>query len=125
MNPADLLVPAPMNWHPVNVASLVARLVAHMSANHTGATNGVHGADLARALGMEIRLMRKVISQAREQGTAISGRPETGYFIASDAAELEECCAFLRSRAMHSLRIESRLRQIPLPDLLGQLHLPT
>ena len=41
------------------------------------------------------------------------------------AEELESCCAFLRARAMHSLMIEARLRRLPLPDLLGQLKLPT
>ena len=58
-------------------------------------------------------------------GVAVCGTPETGYYIAATAAELDQTCAFLRSRAMRSLTLEARLRQIPLPDLLGQLHLRT
>ena len=39
--------------------------------------------------------------------------------------EIRRCCAFLHRRAMHSLRLEAQMRRIPLPDLLGQLHLNT
>jgi hypothetical protein len=63
--------------------------------------------------------------EASEEGHAICGTPSHGYYIAADAAELEETCEFLRSRALHSLNLESKLRKIPLPDLLGQLHVPT
>ena len=71
------------------------------------------------------RTLREVISAAREEGTAIVGTPETGYYIAVTAEELDECCRFLRSRAMHSLQIEARLRKVALPELLGQLRVGT
>lgn len=106
-------------------ALLRAMLINSMSAQNKGAGCGVKAELLAARLGVNERTLRSLISAAREDGTAIVGTPETGYYIAQTPAELEQCCAFLRSRAMHSLRIESRLRNIPLPELLGQLHLPT
>ncbi|MCZ7655553.1 MAG: hypothetical protein M5R42_16810 [Rhodocyclaceae bacterium] len=53
------------------------------------------------------------------------GTPRDGYYIAASGEELEATCQFLRSRAMHSLVLESRLRNVPLPDLIGQMKLPT
>ena len=106
-------------------ASQRALLIQVLATDHKGQTRGVGALELATKLGTSERQLRTLISDAREEGTAIVGTPETGYFLAETAAELEQCCAFLRSRAMHSLRIESRLRNIPLPDLLGQLHLNT
>lgn len=104
---------------------LRAQLVQRMATQHSGRANGVSASSLAAALGVSERTLRLLISAAREEGTAIVGTPETGYFIARNGAELEECCAFLRSRAMHSLMIEARLRRVALPELLGQLRVPT
>lgn len=58
-------------------------------------------------------------------GHAICGTPTDGYYIAATAEELNATCEFLHNRAMHSLTLESKLRKIPLSDLIGQLHLPT
>lgn len=102
-----------------------ALLIQRLAASHIGATRGIGARELARELGIRERVLRLLISDAREDGVAIAGTPDTGYFIAETAAELEDCCAFLRSRAMHSLHIEAQLRRVPLADLLGQLRLPT
>lgn len=110
---------------PMPRESLQAALVQLLGTRHRGRGNGINCEQLARALEINERHVRAVVSAAREDGLAIVGTPETGYFVAETADELEECCRFLRNRAMHSLRIESRLRNIPLPDLLGQLHLNT
>ena len=67
------------------------------------------------------RYCRTLISELRENGTAICGTPRTGYYIAANAVELNECCEFLRKRALTSLRIEARLRKVALPDLVEQL----
>ena len=93
--------------------------------HHMGKHNGIRADQLAKLLSVPERRLRNVISALRSEGIAVCGHPSTGYYIAETAAELEDTCQFLRSRAMHSLVIESRLRQIPLPDLLGQLHLKT
>lgn len=90
-----------------------------------GAEKGISGRDLAALVDIPERAVRDAVTALREEGIAVCARPSSGYFIAANAEELEECCAFLRERAMHSLRLESRLRKIPLVDLIGQLHLPT
>lgn len=94
-------------------------------ARHIGAERGITAQELAEELGLSARELRRHISELREEGVAVCGHPQTGYFIARDDSELEGTCAFLRSRALHSLRLESRLRRIPLEDLIGQLRLPT
>ena len=73
----------------------------------------------------EHRRVRQLVSELREEGVAVCASPRTGYFIAATAGELEACCSFLRSRAMHSLTLESRLRKIALGELLGQLRITT
>jgi biotin operon repressor len=94
-------------------------------AAHVGRGRGIGAHPLAETVGVTERRLRACISQLREEGVAVCGHPKSGYFIAATAEELEESCQFLRSRALHSLAIEARLRKIPLPDLIGQLHLPT
>lgn len=104
-------------------------------ARHIGQANGISAEDLVQeiigASGdcdsdlFTTRRLRNYISELREEGVAVCGHPRTGYYIAETADELTESCNFLRARAMHSLTLESRLRRIPLPDLLGQLRVPT
>lgn len=124
---APLLSPGAQAGLPLggSADTLVALLVQTLATRHTGRARGIGAAALASRLGVAERMLRSLISAAREDGVAIAGTPATGYFVAETGAELEECCRFLRDRAMHSLRIESRLRKIPLPELLGQLRVPT
>ena len=123
MSEGDLPIPAP--WPCNSREGQQAALVHLLSTQHTGKARGITAERLALQLGTTERQLRSMVSQAREEGLAISATPETGYFIAETPEELQESCEFLRSRAMHSLRMEAQLRRIPLPDLLGQLHLPT
>jgi len=92
-------------------------------ARHLGADNGASAEALARALDVPERRVRTLVTEAREEGVAIAATPEHGYFIAVLPDEIDMCCAFLRARAMKSLLLESRLRKIPLPELLGQMRL--
>jgi len=121
---ADLVIPAPPFWAKGRDEAMAA-LVQLLSTRHAGRSNGISAERLALQLGLHERFLRSLVSEAREAGHAISATPDTGYYIAVTAEEVEESCEFLRSRAMHSLRMEAQLRRIPLPDLLGQLHLPT
>lgn len=91
-------------------------------AGYKGQANGIHMDKLEAMTGQPGRTLRKFISDLRREGTAICGKPETGYFIAGTAEELEEfCIKYLEARALHSLQLSSRLRNIPLPILAGQL----
>ena len=90
-------------------------------ARHQGAARGISAKDLARRLGVTERGLRKLVTDAREQGIAICGRPNTGYFMPTTPDELQATCKFLESRALHSLRSLSRMRGVALPVLMGQL----
>lgn len=104
---------------------LAARLLARLAKRHMGKARGISAEQLAHQLQISDRTLRALVSMLREAGTAVSATPDTGYYIAETPEELQESCEFLRARAMHSLRMEAQLRRIPLPDLLGQLHLET
>lgn len=93
--------------------------------HHIGKGNGISMRQMEKQLSLLPRAIRTHISDLREDGIALCGTPKDGYYIAKTAEELQQTCDFLRNRAMHSLTLESRLRRIPLTDLLGQLHLPT
>jgi len=106
----------------MNTATLINAL-----AKHQGQANGVSAEDLAREIGMfeanGPRRLRKLISELRAQGFAICAKPATGYFVPVTPEELSESCAFLEHRALHSLRLLSRMKNVALPELLGQLKL--
>ncbi|KIO49617.1 HTH domain-containing protein [Nitrosospira sp. NpAV] len=94
-------------------------------SSHIGKGHGISVKQLSTLVGVNPRMVRLYVSQLREDGYAVCGTPRTGYYMAETADDLEETCKFLRGRAMHSLVLESRLRKISLPDLLGQIHLRT
>lgn len=97
-------------------------VLLNVMSEHQGADKGIGAAELAAKLGVSPRRMRRLVSAARnEGGYAICAHPSTGYYMAVKAEEMQRCTAFLRNRAMHSLRLESRMRNVSLPDLLGQL----
>lgn len=105
---------------------LTVQVLNALGVAHRGRENGIHANHLASKLGLQgeygLRKLRKAISELRETGIPIAGMPETGYFVAATAEELDEfCIKFLEGRAMHSLKLSSRLRRIPLPVLCGQL----
>src|SRR5258708_2778991 len=83
-----------------------ARVLAAMTIR-PGKANGIKGWELAQMLELHQREVRQAITDLRLEGIAICGKPDTGYFIDGTPEELEETCNFLRSRAMHSLTLES------------------
>src|SRR5574337_1633685 len=91
-------------------------------ARHQGHERGISAAKLAAELEVPPRRLRLLISRCRdEDGVAICGHPRTGYYMAVTPRELAQSCAFLEHRALHSLRLLSRMKAVSLPDLLGQL----
>ncbi|MGK2897815.1 MAG: hypothetical protein ACSLE9_03905 [Burkholderiaceae bacterium] len=98
-----------------------AAALLNLLASHQGRECGITAAELARVANVPERRLRTLISELREQGIAICATPDTGYFMAVTPEELRESCKFLHARAMHSLRRASRMQQISLPDLFGQL----
>lgn len=94
-------------------------------SRHIGRSNGITAVALANELHVQPRQVRALVTDLRLDGVAVCGQPATGYYIAANAEEVETTCQFLRSRALHSLTLESRLRKVPLVDLVGQLRLRT
>ena len=88
---------------------------------HRGATCGISAERFAAQLGCNERTLREAITALRMEGQPICGHPNTGYYLAGSAADINGTCAFLRSRAMTSLVQEARLKKISLPNLLGQM----
>lgn len=102
----------------------INELVAVLS-RHIGRDNGISGKALAAALGIETRHLRKLVTEAIEDGQiAICGHPSTGYFVAASAEELIETIEFHDHRAKHELKKKGRLAKM-LGDLYGQIYLPT
>lgn len=94
-------------------------------SSHVGRGKGISAVSLAEGMDTYSRNVRSLITELRLDGIAICGTPETGYYIAETAEELEDTCQFLRQRALHSLHLEACLRKVPLADLVGQMHLKT
>ncbi len=92
-------------------------------SQHQGRERGIAAGALATELGVSQRQLRKLVSQVRDDGIAVCGKPSTGYFMPVTPEELQESCAFLEHRALHSLRLLSRMKRVSLPDLVGQLKL--
>jgi len=114
---------------PSTASNLTPSAVLEVMRKHIGQAKGIGIAGIVQAVTQSSttasaeRHCRRIISDLREEGIAICGKPSTGYYIAATQAELEECCRFLRSRALTSLRLESRLRKMALPDLIQQLRI--
>lgn len=100
-----------------------AQLLNILAADHQGRECGIKCADLAAKAGIPEREVRKLVSELRREGTAICAKPKSGYFLAVTPDELRESCEFLHQRALHSLLLASRIQNVSLPDLLGQLKL--
>jgi hypothetical protein len=101
-------------------------------SHHIGKDNGIHVRDLvARITGQQAecepleRRVRTIVTELRMEGHHVCAHPARGYYMAATAEELNETCEFLYDRAMTSLSQVSRMKNISLPDLRGQLHLPT
>ena len=105
----------------------------HVLQSHIGKNNGASVSKLVMELAfvdggqlsdME-RRVRKLVQALRMEGHHICALPETGYFIAANDQDLNDTCEHLLERAMSSLAQVSRMKNDSLPDLRGQLNLPT
>lgn len=106
-------------------------LVLDTLSRHIGKANGATAEQLVRELrlrgadDLNTRRLRHIIEELRCQGQHICAHPRDGYYMAATAEELLETCQFLHARAMTSLVQIARMRGVSVPDLRGQLRLPT
>jgi biotin operon repressor len=98
-------------------------LLSILSRNHVGVRNSIGGKALASLVGCKPRTIRTLVLKLRENAVAVCGRPETGYYIAQTADELDETCKLLEAHGVHQLAVAARLRRTTLTELLGQLNL--
>ena len=105
--------------------------VLQVLSRHIGADRGVGIAQLTRevtgepACSASERAVRSAIVELRRAGQHVCAHPSTGYFIAESEEELVRTCAYLYDRALCSLEQVAAMRRVSLPDLRGQLRLPT
>lgn len=74
----------------------------------------------------DTRKLRSLITELRKEGVPICSTPSQtggGYYLASAGSELEAYCSKLRTSALKKLALEAKLRNMTLPELLGQLTL--
>ena len=102
-----------------------AALVTQVLANHIGRANGIGEKALVLATGLTGRAIRSCIEQLRLEGRGICGKPNTGYFMAATAEELNETCEWMRSRGIKSLKQVSAMQRVAIADLIGQERLRT
>lgn len=103
----------------VNKHTVLAELQKHI-----GRANGIKSEALAATLHVSKRDVRFYITELRLDGVAVCGQPATGYFIAENQQEIEDTYEFLFSRAMHSLTLAGRLKNVAIADML-QMKLKT
>lgn len=101
-------------------------------SHHIGQANGIHVRELVQRITGQVfttspmeRKVRQIIVDLRMEGHHICAHPALGYFMAETPQELEQTIEFLYDRAMTSLAQIARMKKVSLPDLRGQLHLPT
>lgn len=101
-------------------------------AHHIGRDNGIHVRELVRRItGLQApnepmeRKVRDIVQALRMEGHHVCAHPAHGYFMAATVDELNATCKYLHDRAMTSLSQVARMKNVSLPDLHGQLHLPT
>ena len=100
-------------------------------SRHIGAANGVRADALVAEITGDLssaqaeRDLRQAVVKLRDAGHHVCALPAGGYYLAANDAELDASCEFLYQRAMTTLRQIAAMKRVSLPDLRGQLHLPT
>lgn len=100
---------------------------------HIGRSRGVTARDLVQEVNAPLqasdrineRDLRHIIVALRLQGHHVCAHPTSGYFLAASIEELQETTKFLKDRALASLAQVAAMEHVSLPDLFGQMHLPT
>lgn len=102
---------------------LPERILKRLFAWHIGHGRGVRCRVLAQAVRASEREVREAITALRLAGEPIGAHPRWGYYIIETPEERRETCDFLRSRALHSLKLEARLLKVSPATLAGQMAL--
>jgi hypothetical protein len=95
---------------------------------HNGRDEGIHIRDLVARITNSLlcgaadeRKVRKLIEELRMEGYPICALPDSGYFMAANAKELNETCAFLLARADTTVAQVAAMKNREAPDLYDAL----
>lgn len=72
----------------------------------------------------DTRALRALITELRHEGIpicSVADRTGGGYYLASAGSEVNAYCERLRTTALKKLKMEAQIRNISLPQLLGQM----
>ncbi|MBI2770024.1 MAG: hypothetical protein HYX47_10400 [Burkholderiales bacterium] len=107
----------------INKAAVLAELQLH-----NGRDQGIHIRDLVAKITnsllggeAEERKVRKLIEELRREHHPICAHPDSGYYIAANAKELNETCAFLLARADTTVAQVAAMKNREAPDLYDAL----
>lgn len=97
---------------------------------HVGPASGLTCERLAAAITGRIaagdrRRLRHCVEALRRRGYPLCAHPLYGYYVAACAEDVDVTCIYLYERAMRSLTQICALKRLSVPDLRGQLRLPT
>lgn len=112
-----------------NEAKLLAVLSRHVGRHRAVGMDVLYESVFGETAGSKIngtRALRKMITSLRQSGVPIascSSRDGGGYYLAAAGSELEDYLRRLRARAVRALALESRIRNISLDELVGQVQL--
>lgn len=115
---------------PLLPREITPETVLHALVRRLGPANGITATELAEQItgrqnAADERRLRTVIEQLRLDGHAICATPEAGYHIAANAEDLNRTCVFLMKRLVSTARQVAAMKRVAMPDLYGQLGLPT
>lgn len=102
------------------------RIIEILTENCRGRTNGLTAGEVVelatnvRTTKSLERVLRQVITGLRDRGYPICAHPTDGYFWADTPEDIDATRAFLRSRALTSMRQAAKLRRLAQPVLAGQ-----
>ena len=122
-----------MEKNRVSNEQAIGRLWFELS-KHVGAEKALDMGDLySRVFGEpythkinHTRRLRTIVTALRKKGAPIastSSKNGGGYYIVRAGSELDVYCGRLRTAALRKLFMESQLRNISMPELLGQMQL--
>ena len=72
----------------------------------------------------DTRSLRKLISETKEEGVPILSSSSTtggGYYLSGSDSEMDAFYEMRRKMALKILALESKMRKLAMPDLLGQI----
>lgn len=98
-------------------------LVLTALQSRIGKAKGMHEAELVNVTLLNGRICRKAIELLRLDGVQICGKPETGYYIAANADELNDTTDWMLRRSVTTLKQIKAMQKIALPALFGQINL--